>query len=51
MISKLKGKIDNIDKNFLVLDVNGVGYKIYCSSNTLKNYNSISSELSNWLVA
>ena len=45
MISKLKGKIDNIDKNFLVLDVNGVGYKIYCSSNTLKNYNSISSEV------
>ena len=45
MISKLKGKIDNIDKNFLVLDVNGVGYKIYCSSNTLKNYNGISSEV------
>jgi len=45
MISKLRGKIDNISKNFLVLDVNGVGYKIHCSTKTLSNYNNISSEV------
>ena len=45
MISKLRGKIDNISKNFLVLDVNGVGYKIHCSSKTISNYNNISSEV------
>lgn len=37
MIGKLKGLIDSIDKDSLLLDVNGVGYVVYCSVRTLRN--------------
>lgn len=36
MIAKLKGVIDHIDLNYLILDVNGVGYSIFASSQTLR---------------
>jgi Holliday junction DNA helicase RuvA len=39
MIGKLKGKIDSIYDEYLILDVNGVGYRIFCSSKILNNYN------------
>ena len=45
MISQLKGKIDTINQKFLVLDVNGVGYKIFCSSKTISKYGSIKNEI------
>ncbi len=35
MIAKLTGVIDTIGENFLILDVNGVGYLVSCSSRTL----------------
>ncbi|MFN7037976.1 MAG: Holliday junction branch migration protein RuvA [Alphaproteobacteria bacterium] len=35
MIGKLKGVVDYIDKDYLIIDVNGVGYVVYCSSRTL----------------
>ncbi|MES2677525.1 MAG: Holliday junction branch migration protein RuvA [Pseudomonadota bacterium] len=35
MIGKLKGKIDSIFDDKLILDVNGVGYNVYASSKTL----------------
>jgi len=35
MISHLKGKILRKNEAYLVLDVNGVGYKIFATSNTL----------------
>ena len=34
MIGKLKGKIDFIFDDKLILDVNGVGYNVYASSKT-----------------
>ena len=37
MIAKLTGLIDTIGDTFLILDVNGVGYLISCSSRTLSN--------------
>jgi Holliday junction DNA helicase RuvA len=37
MIGKLKGKIDYIFDDKLILDVNGVGYNVYTSSKTLIN--------------
>jgi Holliday junction DNA helicase RuvA len=37
MIAKLKGTLDSIGTNFLILDVNGVGYLLYCSSKTLSH--------------
>lgn len=35
MIAHLKGVVENISENSLVLDVNGVGYNVICSSRTL----------------
>ncbi len=35
MIGKLKGIIDTIDINSVILDVGGVGYEVFCSANTM----------------
>jgi holliday junction DNA helicase RuvA len=35
MIGKLTGTIDSIGEDFVVLDVHGVGYLVYCSARTL----------------
>ncbi len=37
MIGKLRGKIDSIFEDYLILDVNGVGYRVSCSSKTLSS--------------
>jgi holliday junction DNA helicase RuvA len=36
MIGKLKGIIDSYGQDFIVLDVNGVGYLVQCSARTLQ---------------
>jgi holliday junction DNA helicase RuvA len=36
MIGKLKGIIDSYGEDFIVLDVNGVGYLVHCSGRTLQ---------------
>jgi Holliday junction DNA helicase RuvA len=36
MIGKLKGVIDSNGEDFVILDVNGVGYVVHCSSRTLQ---------------
>ncbi|MGE5517087.1 MAG: Holliday junction branch migration protein RuvA [Bacteroidota bacterium] len=35
MIAKLKGLIDSVGEDFAVVDVNGVGYLVFCSAKTL----------------
>jgi len=35
MIGKLKGRIDSIDEDSVILDVGGVGYHVFCASRTL----------------
>jgi len=35
MIGKLKGIIDSRGEDYLILDVNGVGYQVHCSARTL----------------
>ncbi len=35
MISYLKGSVEEISENLIVLDVNGVGYSLICSSRTI----------------
>lgn len=35
MIAKLKGTVDSIGEDYLILDVNGVGYLVYASAKTL----------------
>ncbi len=37
MISSLRGKVQEIDVNTITLDVNGVGYEILCSGETVSN--------------
>ena len=36
MIGRLKGVIDSYGEDFVILDVNGVGYQVHCSSRTLQ---------------
>jgi holliday junction DNA helicase RuvA len=36
MIGKLKGFIDSYGEDFVILDVNGVGYQVHCSTRTLQ---------------
>src|SRR6202011_6335377 len=36
MIGKLKGIIDSYGEDFVILDVNGVGYLVHCSVRTLQ---------------
>src|SRR5215212_3730394 len=36
MIGKLKGIIDSYGEDFIVLDVQGVGYLVHCSARTLQ---------------
>jgi holliday junction DNA helicase RuvA len=35
VIGKLKGRIDSFGADWLIVDVNGVGYHVFCSSRTL----------------
>ncbi len=37
MIGKLKGIVDEYGDDFVILDVNGVGYVCFCSARTLQN--------------
>jgi holliday junction DNA helicase RuvA len=43
MIAKLKGVLDSIGLNWVILDVNGIGYLVYCSSKTLMQVNTLGS--------
>ena len=36
MIGKLKGVVDSVDEEALILDVNGVGYLVFASARTLR---------------
>jgi holliday junction DNA helicase RuvA len=36
MIGKLKGVIDSYGEDFIILDVQGVGYQVHCSARTLQ---------------
>ncbi|MDR2527374.1 MAG: Holliday junction branch migration protein RuvA [Rickettsiales bacterium] len=38
MIGKLKGKIDLMYEEYIILDVGGVGYRVFCSGNILRNH-------------
>lgn len=46
MIGKLTGIVDLIQDDFLIIDVNGVGYKVFCSSKTLDRLEYANSKIS-----
>ena len=37
MIAKLKGLLDSVGEDWAVIDVAGVGYKVFCSTRTLSS--------------
>ena len=37
MIAKISGRIDYIGDGFLIVDVGGVGYRLFCSNRTIAN--------------
>ena len=41
MIGKLTGMIDSYGEDFVILDVNGVGYLVHCSARTLQELPSV----------
>lgn len=41
MIAKLSGIIDSVGTNYVIIDVNGVGYLVYASSRTLAKIGSV----------
>ncbi|MDX1948923.1 MAG: Holliday junction branch migration protein RuvA, partial [Rickettsiales bacterium] len=46
MIGKLKGVIDKISDNQIILDVGGVGYLVYASNNTIGKIGNVGSSAS-----
>ena len=53
MISQLTGKIISSDEKSLIVDVNGVGYQVFCSLQTLlelKNSNETITILTEFIV-
>src|SRR5450830_1983851 len=36
MIGKLRGIVDSYGEDYIILDVNGVGYQVHCSTRTLQ---------------
>ncbi len=45
MIVKLKGNLENLDENFVDLDVNGIVYRILMSNKNIKKIGSIGSQV------
>ena len=44
MIGKLKGLIDSYGEDYVILDVQGVGYVVHCSARTLQRLPGIGHE-------
>lgn len=45
MIGRLSGTIDSIYEDYIILDVNGVGYRVFCSSKTLNTDINVGSKI------
>ena len=46
MIGKLKGYIDGVYEDYIILDVNGVGYKVYCSNKLINKIQEKTEQIS-----
>jgi Holliday junction DNA helicase RuvA len=49
MIGKLKGVVDTIGEDEIILDVGGVGYRVHCSTRTLGNLPGPGEALTLWI--
>lgn len=46
MIAKLKGRIDAVFETSMIVDVNGVGYAVFASANSLRKMGAVGNEVS-----
>lgn len=46
MIAKLTGILDSSGEDYCIVDVNGIGYLVYCSSRTLANLSGVGEAVS-----
>lgn len=46
MIAKLMGNLDSLGDDWVIIDVSGVGYLVYCSARTLRNMPIIGGNIS-----
>ncbi len=49
MIGKLSGRVDSFYEGYLILDVNGVGYRVFCSSKTVAKLGGVGASASLWI--
>ncbi len=49
MIGKLSGRVDSFYEGYLILDVNGVGYRVFCSSKTATKLGGVGATVSLWI--
>jgi Holliday junction DNA helicase RuvA len=49
MIGKLKGTLDGVSEDHLILDVHGVGYQVHASARTLGNLPGMGEALTLWI--
>ena len=45
MIAKVRGLLDSFGDDWCIIDVNGIGYHVFCSSRTLNNLNGLGEEV------
>ena len=48
MIAKLEGKVVHISEHYVVLDVSGVGYKVFATGETLQKITKIEGKVALW---
>ena len=49
MIGKLSGRVDSFYEGYLILDINGVGYRVFCSSKTAAKLGGVGASASLWI--
>lgn len=49
MIGKLSGRVDSFYEGYLILDVGGVGYRVFCSSKTAAKLGGVGASASLWI--
>ena len=49
MIGKLTGIVDSFYEDYLILDVSGVGYRVFCSSKTMGKMPTTGGTASLWI--
>jgi len=45
VIAKLRGLLDSFGDDWCIIEVNGIGYHVFCSSRTLNNLNGLGEEV------